>query len=363
MRLNYNNMFKKPQIIILLLFAFVLLGGVGCIKIDFSGGGGGSDGGVFKAVDKGVEWVQKGKILTTGERVRSIANVDVLTLTVDPQDNNAIYMGSYGQGLFYSYDGGEGWNQAPRLQQGNVLSIAVSPKSKCVIFAAYQNKVIESTDCSRTFQVAYFESRSGVQITYVAVDPNNASVVYAGSSDGNILKSGDAGKSWMSVGRLGDSIKKILINPKNSAILYVATARHGIYRSRNAGGSWEELAENFKDYKDARKYQDLQFDLTKNDSLVYASIYGLLRTDDGGKTWEPIELLTPPGSATIYALGVNPRNGNDIFYSTATTFYRTLDGGNRWITEKLPTSRAGSAILIDPENPNVMYLGVRRLGK
>lgn len=355
-------MFKSTRnLIFILIIGFFLLGGAGCIQIDFGGGGYGNDGGVFKSVDKGEGWAQKVRILTTGERIQTISNIDILTLVTDPQDSQALYLGTERSGLYFSYDGGESWSPSRTLQKGDVPSISIDPSDKCTIYAAYENKVIKSIDCSRTWQVKYFESRSGSNIVSVVVDPNNSKIVYAGSSTGDLLKSNDAGLSWTPIGRFQNYIKKILIAPYNSAVVYVATANNGIFKTTSGGGGWDELSKNFQQFSGSRTYQDLQFDLSRADGLVYASKFGLLKTSDGGATWQQIELLTPPGSATIYSLGINPRNGNDIFYSTATTFYRTLDGGERWITKKLPTSRAGSVILIDSTNPNIMYMGVRRV--
>ncbi|MEA3272088.1 MAG: YCF48-related protein, partial [Patescibacteria group bacterium] len=349
----------SKKLFFILIIAFLMMGGVGCIQVDFGGSGTGNDGGIFKSADKGVEWMQKVRILTTGERIKTIGNVNVLTLVMDPQDSRAIYLGSEKSGLFYSYDGGESWSRSSTLQRGAVPSVAIAPDNKCTVYAAYENKVIKSIDCSRTWQVKYFESRTDKRITSVAIDPRNASVIYAGSSSGDVLKSSDAGVSWTPISRFQNQIKKILIAPYNSTIVYVATASSGMFKTTNGGGSWDELAKNFSQFSGSRVYQDLQFDLSGTERLVYASKFGLLKTNDGGATWNQIELLTPPGSATIYSLGVNPRNGNDIFYSTGTTFYKTLDGGEKWITKKLPTSRVGSVIMIDPTNPNVVYMGVR----
>ena len=52
-----------------------------------------------------------------------------------------------------------------------------------------------------------------------------------------------------------------------------------------------------------------------------------------------------------------------IYYVTNTTFYRSLDGGINWSSNKLPTSRAGVKLLIDSKNPSIIYLAVRQIKK
>lgn len=349
---------KKFLLIFSLLAAFLVLGGQGCVQINF-GGGSGADGGIYKSIDKGVIWEPKVKIPTTDQKILSIGNLNILSFAMDPADNKAIYVGSQGSGLFYSYDAGESWMQSPTLRRGDVPSIAVSPSDKCTIYVGFENKVIKSDDCSRTWKVAYLDSRGTNKILSVAVDYKNGAIVYAGSMTGDLLKSSDSGISWSPIGRLQNPIKKILIAPYNTSIIYVATQNKGILKTKNAGGGWENLADGLKSFSMALNYKDLKFDLSAEETLVYASQYGLLKSIDGGQTWKAIELLTPPNAATIYAVEVNPKNGNDIFYSTATTFYRTLDGGKKWITKKLPTKRAASAIICDLYNSNVMYMTVK----
>ena len=60
---------------------------------------------------------------------------------------------------------------------------------------------------------------------------------------------------------------------------------------------------------------------------------------------------------------LNPQNGNEIYYGTATTFYKTDNGGQDWTTKKLPTSRASSVLAVDPANSNVVYMGTQKLEK
>ena len=79
--------------------------------------------------------------------------------------------------------------------------------------------------------------------------------------------------------------------------------------------------------------------------------------------WKDINLITPPGTVDIYSLAVNPKNGQEMFYGTDVTLYKTIDGGKSWITKKMPSSRAASALLINPDDPNIMYMGVKRVEK
>jgi photosystem II stability/assembly factor-like uncharacterized protein len=94
--------------------------------------------------------------------------------------------------------------------------------------------------------------------------------------------------------------------------------------------------------------------------VVYAATaLGIMRSADSGETWEKLNIIPPDKKAMITTIAVNPVNAKEFYYSTYTAFYRTLDGGATWASIKLPTTRAGWKLLIDPEKPNILYMGVR----
>lgn len=353
-----NNEWRIKIGVILLSFSVL---GVGCVSFSGIGGGSGFDGGLWKSSDKGVNWVSKSLIPTTSAQKRSLGATDVITLVADPQDHRAIYAGTAGSGMYYTLDGGEGWFPVSGFSS-RVSSIAVDFKNKCLVYAAYENKVQRSIDCARSWQTAYFETRTDKVITAVAIDPKDGRIIFAGNSAGDLNMSADSGGSWTTVNRFKSEVKKILIAPYDTKIIYAGTKSSGVWRSADGGLSWSDTSsEDFKQFAGAFEYRDLVMDLSSPENLLYASQFGILRTTDGGINWSKIELLTPPGSATIYSLAVNPRDGGEIYYGTATTFYSTIDGGVKWKTRKLPTSRAATSMLVDPREVNVLYLGVTKL--
>src|SRR5680860_1132483 len=72
---------------------------------DTSGTSAGPDlGGVFLSTDRGVNFKQYSAVPSVSGMPGSIGSLDVDTLVLDPSDNTAIYLGSYKQGLYYSYN-------------------------------------------------------------------------------------------------------------------------------------------------------------------------------------------------------------------------------------------------------------------
>jgi photosystem II stability/assembly factor-like uncharacterized protein len=115
-----------------------------------------------------------------------------------------------------------------------------------------------------------------------------------------------------------------------------------------------------EDFSDRSEYRDLLVSSAQEGLVLLATNYGLLRSTDHGESWERLELITPEEDAKINSVAVNPQNQSEIYYVTNTTFYGSTDRGVNWSTRKLPSSRRGAKLLIDFENPNIIYLGVSK---
>ncbi|RJR32113.1 hypothetical protein C4569_00150 [Candidatus Parcubacteria bacterium] len=315
--------------------------------------------GVYRSVDEGVTWTRRNTFVSP-QGVGSLSTVSVNKIIMDPNDFKALYLLGNNEGLLYSYDAGESWMQAQQFRGGTILSLAVDPHDKCTIYLSFGNQVYKSSDCSRNYKSVYIDSRK-TSVTAVALDEFNFGVIYIGTETGEIIKSSDSGLSWTTVARLGSKIEKILIYPKDTRVIYVPTQKKGIYKSNDSGVNWEEINEGLKQYSGSREFKDLIFVPSQDNSMILLSRYGLLKTTDGGTNWEAVELITPPLSADIRAVAVSPLNSEKIYYGTGSTFYKTEDGGQNWITSKLPTGSPASILIINPEEPNILYLGFKSI--
>lgn len=338
-----------------MLAASFLLLGAGCVQITGTGKSSNTAGGVFRSIDRGSSWQQKSSIATVGA-ARNFSGTNVNTLTFDPSDKRAIYAGTEA-GLLFSYDGGEAWQGASALGAVSVSSAAVSPVDKCSVFVGTGNKVMRTDDCSRTWTNVYFDPRAGTRITSVKIDFFNAANVYAATSQGDLLKSADSGASWSPIHRFENEVRQVLMSAADSRVIYVVTRNKGLWKTTDAGATWTDLSSGMGAFAGALDNMMLVEDVAKGSSLVTASNYGLLRTIDGGATWKALTLLTPPGSTVIYSLALSPKDSNFIAYGTLSTLYRSVDGGSKWTTSKLPTARAATSLLIDPSDDKTIYMG------
>ncbi len=341
--------------------AFLVFFGAGCIS--FSGGAdSGPQLGVWKSVDGGQKWELSTK-LPTPSGVGSITSTSARELILDPNDRFALYLGTDEHGLFYSYDGAAGWMQVrePNLREGRVRSVAVSPNDKCTVYVTRGQRLYKSEDCSRTFNSeAYVDNRGTVLLSDVEVDWFNPDVVYLTTSEGEVLKSTNAGDTWATVYRAKSNIRDLHIDAKDSRNLLIATARKGVHRSSDGGVTWVDAFEDdkFKEYVHVDRTTHIEQDANA-DYTWATSDYGLLLSRDKGVTWDVVPLVTPPDSVSISALAVNPRNGAVVMYAAGQTIYKSDNAGVDWDTEKVPATGEAVELRIDSVDGNIVYLGAK----
>ncbi len=334
-------------------------------------------GGVFVTANKGDLWRQMSLMPTITGSADSIGHLDVSDLVIDPSDPAAVYMPTFNDGLFYTYNVTKGWYRANTLPRATINDVAIDAKDKCNIYAAIGNKLYKSIDCNRNWSEVYFDSNANVQVTAIAVDHYEGNSVYIGTSRGDVIKSLDGGATWRTIQRLNDGVKRISIHPTDSRMVFVASVKNGLFRfnsneavnldqlseyqNKFDGTNWVDLNSELKSFNMGFNFKSLEF--SSDNTMYLASDKVLLKSVDNGASWAKIKLITPEKETMINAFAVSPKNANELYYVTDTTFYRSADGGSTWTTKQLATSRAGNALLVDPVNTDVIYLGIKKIKK
>ena len=352
-----------------LLFPTLLIF-LGASCVSFGGSKTSAGMGVYQSTDKGETW---NPILAypTVEGVKSLAGANVFRLHTDLGDPNAIFMATRGQGMFYSYNGGKSWNSFEKFAGQFIYGFAVSPTDRCTFYITNGPNIYKSVDCGRAWDLVYTEQRPNEKFIGLAVDFGNSDIVYGVNLNGDIFRSVDEGLSWQVVNRLGMQLRDVQADPLNPGRVYVASYKKGLVRSDDQGGSWTRLNEGLNEFSNGLNFYRLVLHPTQKDSLFWICKYGILRSDDAGQNWTDIKLLTPPGGVNIYAFNVSPSNENEMYYTgtilgkdnvhVRSTFYKTNDGGQNWVTKKLPTGSIPTSLLIHPENNSLLYLGFMQL--
>ncbi|NCO00061.1 hypothetical protein GW920_02950 [Candidatus Falkowbacteria bacterium] len=335
-----------------------------------------SDASIYLSTDSGATWRIMTNVPSLDARPQNITDVNVNLMSVDPEDSMAVYLATFDQGLYYTYNITNGWNHVTSLPSATINDVKVDPKNKCIIYAATANKLYRSSDCSRTWTEAYYDNNANVAVTSIVIDHYNSRNVYISTSRGDIIKSISSGTAWRTIQRLDEGINQLIISPLDSRKIFVATTKNNIYSffsntDTNANNSddleqnflvsdWTDLNAVLRDYDLGSNFKDII--INPKDGVMYlATAKLILRSPDNGITWENIKLLPPEKDAVINALAINPQDSSDLYYVTNTAFFHSKDGGATWQTKNLPTKRAGRELILDFNHPNNVYLGTVKL--
>lgn len=286
----------------------------------------------------------------------------------------------------------------PAIMSGRVSDLAMHPKNNQIIFlGAAGGGIWKSSDGGASF-VPVFDKHIQ-SIGTITFDPNNPdNVIWAGTGEtwtrnsvsvgDGIYKSTDGGLNWTHMGLpKSERISSIIVDPRDSNNVWVGvlgalwgdSEERGIYNSKDGGKTWNKI--HYIDNKTG--CSDLVIDPT-NPNVMYASFWefrrtgwsfnsggnssALFKTIDGGKTWNKIHNGFPVGKLGRIAIAVAPSNPNILFSviecekDSEKGLYKSEDAGKSW--KHLNSDFAlvvrpfyFSRISIDPKNPEIVYKG------
>jgi photosystem II stability/assembly factor-like uncharacterized protein len=171
---------------------------------------------------------------------------------------------------------------------------------------------------------------------------------------------------------MGGRIADVEGVPGDANVVYVASASGGLWKTTNGGVTWKPIFErqgtlSLGDIALAPSNPDVVW-VGTGESNVRNSVSfgdGVYKSTDGGKTWQHMGLKD---SERISAIVINPQNP-DIVYIGALGHafgpneergvFMTTDGGKTWTKTLYIDNQHGVADLeIDPTNPNILYAGM-----
>ena len=192
---------------------------------------------------------------------------------LSPSKPGTIYFGA--QFLFRSTDRGENWERiSPDLTTNDPLK--------------------QKQELSGGVSIDNTSAEAHCTIFSISESPKNASVIWAGTDDGNVQVTQDGGKSWTNLR------KNVTGVPKDATASFVRASAHDpatAYVTFDAHG-----------VGDMKPY--------------------VLVTRDFGKTWT--SLVTDDLKGFAHVIGEDPVNPRLLFVGTETGLFASLDGGASW---------------------------------
>ncbi|MBW1294261.1 starch-binding protein [Aquimarina litoralis] len=192
------------------------------------------------------------------------------------------------------------------------------------------------------------------------IDPNQSNVMYVGAPAGGIWKSIDNGQNWEPLSdylpQIG--VSGIAIDYNNSNVIYISTGDDdandsfgiGVLKSIDGGHTWNKTGLEVSDQYE--RGNDIYIDPNNSNKLWVATSRGVYKTEDAGATW--VKTL----SGNIRDIKIKPGDVNTIYAVTSNAFYKSTDGGNSFfvVQNGLPTSSSRLVIDVTPADPNYVYV-------
>lgn len=194
----------------------------------------------------------------------------------------------------------------------------------------------------------------GGTVTALATDPQVHGTLYAGTAGGAVWKSLDGGAHWFaaSEGLASSDITALAVAPGGSGRVWAGTPG-GIYQTENGGASWQRVWSVPGRPDRALDHWILSLAADPVDpEVAWAGTWSgvVLRTTDGGATWEPVHSASG-GASTI---AVDPADPDTVYVTGGNATEKTSDRGATWT--RIHNGDA-PLLVIDPVDPRILYIG------
>lgn len=188
----------------------------------------------------------------------------------------------------------------------------------------------------------------------LAVGRKDSARWYSAADGGGVWRSTNSGGTWVPLTDTLPSLRMstLAMSPHDDNLLLAGTHEGLIYRTGDAGNSWDitELA-------DIGFVYDIKFDPITPTTVWLAAEGGVAKSSDAGETWT---MARKGGRAT--SLSIDQANPNNILYGYNNLngkgrIYHSTDGGEKWgmVMERSADYWERINVRIAPSNPTVAY--------
>ncbi len=308
------------------------------------------------------------------------------------------YVGNAGQkglvGVFSRAAGAESWQHV--VQDVETFAVHVHPTDSNVVFAGTSDGVYRSTDAGKSFQRTNFPDK-GMQIWSFLVDAGNANRVFAGASPIQMYRSEDKGETWKKLPDPGMPdravmpfacrVMRLAQHPTQPGTIFAALEVNGVMKTTDGGESWTDCSADLlrlaqkphlKSKIVSNTYNEGMLDghaiaisPADPDAVIFAARMGLFRTEDGGASWQDMELGRFSNTTYGRDIKVSPTDGNTLYAALSVAaaskegaIYRSTDKGASWKRfDKVTVHGTIMSVALHQTDPDQVYIGARYDGE
>jgi hypothetical protein len=314
--------------------------------------------GVLKSTTSGApgSWMPTGSILSPGGDRFAAVTIDPTSVTANPA-TAVVYAGGPG-GLYKSTNGGGAWTQ---VLNKNIQSIALDPANPQIVYVGAAFEGIFKFDPATSTWNAFNAGLPGSFPQLIAVDIGRSAPhrVYA-KLDTNVYVFNITTNMWQSLGSHGGQTygywsNFLAVDPLDSNIVVVGG--FSVERTYDGGTTWHSPSVGHEDN------HAIVFDTSNHLNLYVGNDGGVFRgtyssSPDTGTWTKRSDGMT---ISALNAIGSSATEGPD-FVGCGVQDNGTIRtaGGLTW--DSLPIGGDGSAFIIDPANPLIIYGQLTTIG-
>lgn len=269
----------------------------------------GSHGTILRSED-GVDWI----------RAQTPGIADLSRVSANESGSVLVAVGMGGT-LLRSRDAGRTWTAARSAETADLR--AVVNQGKTWVAAGANGRILRSTDDARHWTP--IESGLGAAFHTLFVDPQTRTILIGGDQ-GLIGFSKDLGITWQITAlAMPDPVTPVTAFHRFGKLLVATSALGRFLISEDDAASWDLMQASTQS-----SFTDCAFD-PRNHTIVMTGHNGdVLRSADGGRTWEGSEVTFDGRKSSLSATRFVERSGSLLAAGQGGTFARSTDGGATW---------------------------------
>ncbi len=337
----------------------------------------------------------------TFARVRA-PHGDNHALWIDPTNPKRLMNGNDG-GATISTDGGDNWSSEYNQPTAQFYHVTTDNRFPYYIYGAQQDNstvAIASASAEGAIDRPDWYDVGGGESGYIAPDPTDPEIVYAGSYGGDITRrdhrTGEeqAINPWPvnPIGWAAADVKHrfqwtepIVFSPHDPKTMYFAG--EVLFKTTDAGMSWTIISPDLT-RNDKSKQAASGGPITKDNTgvEVYDTIFSVVEspvqkdliwagtddglvqlTRDGGQHWENVTPKAMPEWGTVSMIEASSRDAGTAYLAVerhksddfAPYVFKTTDFGKTWtkLVAGFPANDYVHAVRADPRHPNLLFAG------
>ena len=230
------------------------------------------------------------------------------------------------------------------------------------LHAATGDGIARLDESGQGWKVELFLPGSDAQC--LAVDPSDPDTVYAGLREGGVRRTVDGGRSWVDCALPEPAVFSLAVSAADGAV-YAGTEPSRLFRSDDRGESWREL-DALLELPSRPSWSFPPRPWTShvrwiapsphdaNLLLVGIELGGLMRSTDGGQSWQDHR---PDAQRDVHSLAWHARAPGRAYEAGGGGAAFSTNGGETWQPADDGRDRNYTwSVTVDPDDPDCWYV-------